>query len=52
MSMKIKLVVSGVILMMVLASAYAWYQHREKAYRMVNVGGEKNQCECSKRIER
>lgn len=52
MSMKIKIVMSGVILMMALASAYAWYHHREHTYRMVNVGGEKNQCECSKRIER
>ncbi len=42
----------GMLLIALIVSAFAWHQHRQHQYRMVNVGGDTNKCECSKRLER
>ncbi len=42
-----------VIGVLVVAAAFVVLQHRSAtSYEFVNVGGESNQCECTKRIER
>ncbi len=46
------LVLAAILLVAGVVSAFAWYRHHQRQYQLVNVGGEKNQCECSKRIER
>ncbi|HUL45193.1 MAG TPA: hypothetical protein VLY03_12645 [Bacteroidota bacterium] len=50
--MKSKLVLSLIVLVALLISAFTWYGRYQHSYRMVNVGGDTNQCKCTQRLER
>ncbi len=52
MRRSLAIVIGGITLLIFIAMALAGYHHRQERYRVVNVGGDTNKCECSKRLER
>ena len=46
------ILLGGIVLLLAFLTALAQHNHHASAYKAVNVGGDTNKCECSKRLER